>query len=83
MALTPDALLGRIVTVATVASQNRAHAQSEAETVATSSRWRVTQVDVGKGLVWFRSVATGKRQRDPSTLVWLWKCVGDGSLILE
>ena len=68
----PDALLGRMVRVSTH-NENRCQ----------STQWRVVGVDTSADRIWFRSVATGVRQREPSKLSWFWKQVGDGWLILE
>ena len=76
----PDALLGRIVRVATYAF---CLCQSDADKALSSSRWRIIGINTSADHIWFRSVATGKRCSTPSLLSWFWKQVGDGTLILE
>ena len=66
----PDALLGRIVTLST-------HNQN------AWTKWQVVMVDMSTDRIWFRSLQSRERLREPSKLSWFWKRVGDGSLILE
>lgn len=80
----PDALLGRIVTLSTHNRNAWMNHQCRAiGRVDILTRWRIIELDTSADRIWFRSVATGLRQREPSTLSWFWKQVGDGSLILE
>ena len=66
----PDALLGRIVTLST-------HNEN------AWTKWRIIELDTSADRIWFRSMQTRQRLREPSKLSWFWKQVGDGSLILE
>ena len=66
----PDTLLGRIVTLST-------HNQN------AWTKWQVVMVDMSTDRIWFRSLQSRERLREPSKLSWFWKRVGDGSLILE
>ena len=76
----PDALLGRIVRVATYAF---CLCQSDTDKALSSTCWRIIGINTSADRIWFRSVATGVRPPLPSKLSWFWKQVGDGSLILE
>ena len=83
MSKAPDALLGRIVTLAT---HNRNAWQTNTVGVGfvnASTRWRIIELDTSADRIWFRSVQSGERLKEPSKLSWFWKRVGDGSLILE
>ena len=75
----PDALLGRIVRVATYAF---CVCQSDADKRIAATSWRIIGINTSADRIWFRSVATGVKL-EPSTLSWFWKQVGDGWLILE
>ena len=80
MPKSPDALLGRIVRVATYAF---CLCQSDADKALAACHWRIIGINTSADRIWFRSVATGERQCKPSKLSWFWKQVGDGTLILE